>query len=202
MVCRLEGMWQRHTCCILWWCHYAICRCHSPRVCGVVVLRTRTLGCAAYDRSRAQGGAKRTDGHIFCFSLEGHLDPHTPQPLSSPSPLPARPTPTDGNHDVRIFDALPEGGFTDNTRFPPPRPSCDRGVTFYRGLVGLQVRGRRALSWWEIPLVAGVCSRGLSAVARCLSSIVLSLELEEVCSTYTGGETPPPSSPGGGHSIR
>lgn len=46
----------------------------------------------------------------------------------------------DGNHDVHIFDNLPEGEFMDETRLPPPRPRCIKPVRFYKGLEELQVR--------------------------------------------------------------
>eukprot|EP00752_Nemacystus_decipiens_P002487 g2338.t2 len=46
--------------------------------------------------------------------------------------------PRDGKHDVRIFDTLLEGDFIDRTRYPPPRPPCERAVTSYKGRVGLQ----------------------------------------------------------------
>ncbi|CAM9674291.1 unnamed protein product [Ectocarpus sp. 4 AP-2014] len=46
--------------------------------------------------------------------------------------------PHGGNHDVRIFDTLPEGRFVDETREPPARPRCARPVPFYQGLEELQ----------------------------------------------------------------
>ncbi|CAM9759163.1 unnamed protein product [Ectocarpus sp. 6 AP-2014] len=47
--------------------------------------------------------------------------------------------PHGGNHDVRIFDTLPEGRFVDETRKPPARPRCARPVPFYQGLEELQI---------------------------------------------------------------
>lgn len=67
-----------------------------------------------------------------------------------PLPRPARVVrrcpglPTDGNHDVQIFDTLLEGEFMDETRLPPPRPRCIKPVPFYKGLEALQVPDREA----------------------------------------------------------
>lgn len=49
----------------------------------------------------------------------------------------------DGNHDVRIFETLPEGDFIDETRPLPPQPHCAKPVQYYKGLKELQVRRER-----------------------------------------------------------
>lgn len=46
-----------------------------------------------------------------------------------------------GNHDIRIFETLPEGQLVDETHPPTPRPPCKKAVPSYKGLAGLQVRG-------------------------------------------------------------
>ncbi|CBJ30253.1 SH2 domain containing protein [Ectocarpus siliculosus] len=45
---------------------------------------------------------------------------------------------TGGNHDVRIFETLPEGQLVDETHPPTPRPPCKKAVPSYKGLAGLQ----------------------------------------------------------------
>ncbi|CAM9707476.1 unnamed protein product, partial [Ectocarpus sp. 12 AP-2014] len=43
-----------------------------------------------------------------------------------------------GNHDVRVFETLPEGKLEDETHPPTSRPPCKKAVPSYKGLVGLQ----------------------------------------------------------------
>lgn len=58
-----------------------------------------------------------------------------------------------GDHDVRIFDTLPEGQLVDETHSPPPRPPCKKAVPSYKGLAGLQVRG----GWFPRGLASVPC---------------------------------------------
>ncbi|CAM9461294.1 unnamed protein product [Ectocarpus sp. 13 AM-2016] len=44
----------------------------------------------------------------------------------------------DGNHDVRIFDTLPEGKLVDETHRLPPRPPCKKAVSNYLGQARVQ----------------------------------------------------------------
>lgn len=60
-----------------------------------------------------------------------------PTPQSSPNVVACC---ADGDHNVRIFDTLPEGDFIDETRPLPPQPSCAKPAPFYKGLKELQVR--------------------------------------------------------------
>ncbi|CBJ30255.1 SH2 domain containing protein [Ectocarpus siliculosus] len=46
--------------------------------------------------------------------------------------------PRDGNHDVRIFDTLPEGKLVDETHRLPPRPPCKKAVSSYMGPARVQ----------------------------------------------------------------
>ncbi|CAN0532236.1 unnamed protein product, partial [Ectocarpus sp. 12 AP-2014] len=51
-----------------------------------------------------------------------------------------------GNHDVRVFETLPEGQLEDETHPPTSRPPCKKAVPSYKGLVGLQHVVRLLLS--------------------------------------------------------
>lgn len=53
-----------------------------------------------------------------------------------PPPHAAR---ADGNHDVQIYNTLPEGKLVDETHLLPPRPPCKKAVSSYMGPSRVQV---------------------------------------------------------------